>query len=366
MIITVPRMGNICLAAKAFFEALHIHYVMPEKINKQTLLSGIALSPDEICLPFKILMGSYMDCIKKGADTILITGSCGPCRFGEYCELQMKMLRKIGANVKTIVLDAPREIGKQELLRRIGLISKASPLSSKQKLLALRQAFRILSLADSLDEKAHMLAGYEVNKGDCKKMITDCYEETEKSQKPDEIQTILTNCHQKMNNIKTDTSKKPLRIALIGEIYSMVEPFANLFIEEKLMNYGVSSSRLITPSWWVKDLIFKPFKLNSMAIKRAAHSYLPYNAGGHAKESIGHAVLCQRKNFDGAIQIFPLGCMPEIVVKAILPVIQQDKDFPILTMVVDEMAGEAGYITRIEAFLDMLEARRRRRGVISA
>jgi predicted nucleotide-binding protein (sugar kinase/HSP70/actin superfamily) len=33
--------------------------------------------------------------------------------------------------------------------------------------------------------------------------------------------------------------------------------------------------------------------------------------------------------------------------------------------VVDEMTGEAGYITRIEAFLDMLEAKRRK-GAISA
>jgi len=360
MIITVPRMGNICLAAKAFFEAAHIPYVMPEKINKQTLQKGIAVSPDEICLPFKILMGSYTDCIKKGADTILITGSCGPCRFGEYCELQMKLLKKLGTNTETIVLDAPREIGKQELFRRIGMISKASPLSAKQKLLAFRQALHILSLTDQIDEEAYMLAGYEANLGECKKLLIACHEQAENARKPDEIQTILMHYLKKINNIKTDMNKKPLRIALIGEIYSMVEPFANLFIEEKLMDYGVSSSRLITPSWWLKDLIAKPLKLNSMAIRRAAHDYLPYNAGGHAKESIGHALLCQRKKFDGAIQIFPLGCMPEIVVKSILPVIQQENDFPVLTLVVDEMAGEAGYITRIEAFLDMLEARRRK------
>lgn len=365
MVITVPRMGNTCLAAKAFFEAAHIPYVMPERINKQTLQNGIALSPDEICLPFKILMGSYTDCINKGADTILITGSCGPCRFGEYCELQMKLLEKLGARVETIVIDAPKEIGKQELIRRIGLISKASPLSAKQKLYALRQALRILALVDSFDEKAYMLAGYEVNQGECKQLLMACHEQAENCRKPEEIKTVLQHYHRKLVNVKTDTNKRPLRIALIGEIYSMVEPFANLYIEEKLMDFGVSSSRLITPSWWLKDLVAKPLKLNSMEIRRAAHDYLPYNAGGHAKESIGHAVLCQRENFDGAIQIFPLGCMPEIVAKSILPVIQQDKDFPVLTLVVDEMTGEAGYITRIEAFLDMLAAKRKK-GEISA
>ena len=59
---------------------------------------------------------------------------------------------------------------------------------------------------------------------------------------------------------------------------------------------------------------------------------------------------------DGVIQIFPMGCMPEIVAKAAL----HGVDVPVLTLVIDEMTGDAGYDTRIEAFLDMLEARRRR------
>ncbi len=50
--------------------------------------------------------------------------------------------------------------------------------------------------------------------------------------------------------------------------------------------------------------------------------------------------------------------MPEIVTKAILPTIQTDKDFPIMSLVVDEMTGEAGFITRIEAFIDMLSMKR--------
>jgi predicted nucleotide-binding protein (sugar kinase/HSP70/actin superfamily) len=358
-------MGNICLAAKAFFEAAHIPYVMPEKINKQTLQNGVAMSPDEICLPFKIFMGSYADCVQKGADTILITGSCGPCRFGEYCELQMKLLKKLGVHARTIVIDAPSAIGRHELMRRIGEISEASPLSRSKKLHALKQAIHILSLADSLDEKAHWLAGYEIHSGECKNILFDCGEETEIYRCPDDMQKALERYHRQLNAVQTDMTKKPLRIALIGEIYSMIEPFANLFIEDRLMNLGVSTSRLITPSWWLKDLAVKPFGINSPNVNRAAKAYLPYNAGGHARESIGHALLCQNRNFDGAIQIYPLGCMPEIVVKAILPSIQKDRDFPILTLVVDEMTGEAGYLTRIEAFIDMLQMRRKK-GVKSA
>ncbi len=65
-----------------------------------------------------------------------------------------------------------------------------------------------------------------------------------------------------------------------------------------------------------------------------------------------------KKNIDGAIQIFPMGCMPEIVSKSILPTVSKNENIPILSLVVDELTGEDGYITRIEAFLDLLERRK--------
>ncbi|KQB76744.1 2-hydroxyglutaryl-CoA dehydratase, partial [Clostridium butyricum] len=68
-------------------------------------------------------------------------------------------------------------------------------------------------------------------------------------------------------------------------------------------------------------------------------------------------VLAKKNGFHGAIQIFPLGCMPEIVSKSILPTISKNENFPIMSLVVDEMTGEAGYSTRIEAFIDLLERR---------
>lgn len=107
-------------------------------------------------------------------------------------------------------------------------------------------------------------------------------------------------------------------------------------------------------------MILKPLKLNSPYVRRASKKYIPFNVGGHARESVAHAVMSQRKKADGAIQIFPLGCMPEVVTKSVLPKISSDKDFPILSLVMDEITGEAGYATRIEAFLDMLEAKRKK------
>lgn len=360
MVITFPRMGNTCLAAKALFDGLRIPYILPEKNNKLTLLRGSFLSPEEICLPFKVMMGNYVESIERGADTILITGSCGPCRFGEYCEVQMSLLKKLGLNVDMIVVDSPSSIGASVLRDRIKKISRRSALSKMSKIKAVKQALDILSLADSIDAKAHIYAGYESKKGECKRTLKACENEAYGYTDPAALKKALLRYWRKLDGIQLDSGKRPMKIALIGEIYSMIEPFSNLYIEERLMDYGVSTSRLITPSWWLKDLVLKPLKLNSLGVRHASKKYLPFGVGGHGKETVAHAVLSQRKKFDGAIQIFPLGCMPEVVTKSVLPALSNDLDFPVLSLVMDEMTGDAGYVTRIEAFLDMLESKRKK------
>jgi predicted nucleotide-binding protein (sugar kinase/HSP70/actin superfamily) len=126
------------------------------------------------------------------------------------------------------------------------------------------------------------------------------------------------------------------------------------------MDYGISTKKALNPSWWAKNMVLSSINLNSLDLKKASKKYLPHYIGGHARECIGETVMAHQEGYDGVIQIFPFGCMPEIVAKSILPTISKEKDFPIMTLVVDEMTGEAGYITRIEAFLDLLERRKKR------
>jgi predicted nucleotide-binding protein (sugar kinase/HSP70/actin superfamily) len=356
--ITFPHMGNIYLAAKALFDGLGIDYVIPPQNSKLSLDIGSVHSPEEICLPFKIMIGNYIQAIEQGADTIILTGSCGPCRFGEYCEMQMKLLKRLGYDLNFIVIDAPTDIGIKELFNRISKISENSSKSKYQQLKAVFDAIKVINLIDEIEAKAHELAGYEITKGECKRILNSCRRDAIKCSNPKEMINLLSNYKTKINSIPVELEKSPIKIAIIGEIYTVIEPFGNLNIEDKLMEYGVSTKRRLTPSWWVKNTAMLPTKLNSLDIKKGAKDYLSLNIGGHARECIGEAVLAYEEGFDGAIQIFPMGCMPEIVSKSILPKIAKDKDFPIMSLVVDEMTGEAGYVTRIEAFVDLLERRK--------
>lgn len=358
MKVTFPHMGNVYIGAKALFDGLGVDYIIPPKNNKVALDIGSKNSPEEICLPFKLTIGNYIQAIEQGADTIIITGSCGPCRFGEYCELGMNVLTSMGHKSDFIVFDSPKSIGAKEFLKRINRISSKSNKTKKEKYFALYRALKVLSLIDSIEEMCHYYAGYEKNKGECKYLLNQCKTEVMKLNNPIEMIKLLKAYKEKVSHIAVDINKDPIKIAIIGEIYTIIEPYSNFFIEEKLMDYGVSTKRWLTPSWWFKNTALTPIKLNSRDIRKNARPYLSIGIGGHAVECVGEAVTAYKEGFDGAIQIFPMGCMPEIVSKSILPTIFKDKDFPIMSLVVDEMTGEAGYITRIEAFIDLLQRRK--------
>ncbi len=358
MKITFAHLGNTHLAAKALFDGLGIKCVIPPFCSTQTLELGSKFSSEEMCLPYKIMMGNYLQSIEMGADTIILPGSCGPCRFGEYCELQMNALKKMGHDLTFIVIDNPFDIGKKEFLKRLSMISHESKKSRVQKIRALKIAYDVIELVEKIESEAHYLTGFEVNKGEFKRLLKECTISAAKAVTPSEMVDILKEFRSKIRAVPINKHKSPVRIAIIGEIYTVIEPFSNLYIEDKLMDYGVTTKRMLTPSWWVNDTLLKGLNLNSINIKKSSREYLSHYIGGHARECIGEALIAEKENFDGAIQIFPMGCMPEIVSKAILPAISSNKDFPIMTLVVDEMTGEAGYITRIEAFVDMLERRK--------
>lgn len=357
MKITFPLLGNSYFAGKAILNDLGIECIVPPMSSKSALIIGTKFSPEEICLPFKIILGNYIESIKMGADTIVLTGSCGPCRYGEYCELQMNIMKKLGYKVKFIVLDKPSSIGNKEFMRRINIISEKSSKTTKEKLSALLNGYKIINLIDTIEKRARLLAGYEINKGELKTLLNNCKNDSIKCNSSYEMLNVMKKYNKKIDEVKLDKYKNPIKIQIIGEIYTILEPFANLYVEDKLMDLGVSTRKSLTPSWWFKDAVLSAIKLNSLKLRTVSREYLPYYIGGHGRECIGEALMAYKEGFNGAIQIFPMGCMPEIVSKSILPSIAKDKNFPIMTLVMDEMTGESGYDTRIEAFVDLLERR---------
>lgn len=357
MKITFPHLGNVYIAGKAFLEDHGHEIITPPVCSRKTLEIGIKNSPEMMCMPFKIFIGNYIESINKGADTILLTGSCGPCRFGMYSMMQRDILKRMGYDVDFIVLESYKE-GVADFIRNIEtLIGSTSP---RKFIKSSNRALRLIKMADELSELSNEVRAFAIDKKKVNIIMDDYYLKAVEVHGGEELIKLIEITRDKLLKVESNRDVEAIKIGIIGEIYTIIEPFVNLEVERKLGELGVVVDKSLTPTKWLDHHVLSyPFGSKYEKRKfRLSQPYLNDMVGGHARETIGSAIYYKDLGYDGVIQILPLNCMPEIVAKSILNSVKRDLDFPIMTLVVDEMTGEAGFSTRLEAFVDLLKKRK--------
>jgi predicted nucleotide-binding protein (sugar kinase/HSP70/actin superfamily) len=353
-------MGNAFITAKAVLDDLGVDYVLAPESTHRTLELGSRHVPEGACLPLKITVGNLMEAREAGADTQLMVGSWGPCRFGYYCQMQREVLQESGCFMDAIHLEVCRA-GMGELLRRIRKLTGG--FDAPQLILAVKNAAVLSERVDELERLYRRVRARETGTSRAEGIYGAFRANAAKTHGSRDMYRLLDEARTKLASVQTDPDRQPLKVGIVGEIYGTIDQWTNLRLESRLGALGAEVERRVAIGEWINDYILKKalHLPRNLDFAEAAKGYIETDIGGHARETIGHAVLHARDGYDGVIQLYPLGCMPEIVAQAILPSVSRDYDMPILTLLVDEMTGEAGYTTRIEAFIDLLYQRRERR-----
>lgn len=352
MKITFPRFGDSHRYARLFFREIGIEAVIPSPNSRKGLERGSLLSPEEICLPFKLMVDNLISAWEKGADTVIMPATMGPCRLGEYGELLRAVLRRQGYDYRWILLDSATAIGIKELLHRLKETIKGRKCDNYHILLALTGVYGVVKKFEKLERLARISAAYEKTSGTCKNIVRTCRFGIENASGIEEAGRLIKDSTEALKKVDLDTTLNPLWLLITGEIYTCIESFGNQFIEERLMDMGIAFEKQISIGWWLDRTIINPF--GGLLAEWKRNPDLPCCIGGYAKETVGEAGRYRKGGFDGIIQLLPVGCMPEIVAKSIFDGLNRDGDLPVLSVIFDEMSMEAGYVTRIEAFTDML------------
>ncbi|MGE5542545.1 MAG: CoA protein activase [Bacillota bacterium] len=359
---TYAHAGNSWMAFKRLLEGMGNEVVPPAEPNARTLSLGVSLAPEFACLPLKITLGSYVDAIQRGADTIVATGGVGPCRAGYYTTLQKQILRNSGFDAEIITFE-PLSCGIGRFIQNIRMLN-GDRLSLLAMASLIRHCWEQIKAFDDLERALHFVRPREVRRGEAEGVYRKAAGQVGEAGTLRCIREAKSEGLAALRAVEQDPDADPVRVGIVGEIYVVIEPAANLNMERILGDLGAEVKRSIFLTGWTMDNAVH--EGGGRDIKAAAARYLPEMVGGHGQDSIGHTVVYAGENIDGVVQLAPFTCIPEIVAKAILPRVSEDLDIPVISFFLDEQTGEAGVRTRLEAFVDLLKRKRdarRRQGL---
>lgn len=344
------QLGDSVIATNAFAKVIGIETVQIEQPNKDTIAKGVANSPEFACFPFKLHLGLLFQAIDKGANVLVIplTRSIVACQSSDFAIAQKYILRKLEKPVDVILIDTmnPADITKK-------FQKYKSDITLKQITKGILFAGQKLVLIEKVEEYYRNI--YLTSK----KKKAEIFR-TKWYKRIDSTNTIM-GLYTLNGKIKSDYEKYPpikqgvLKIAVIGDIYTMNEPFMNNNIFERLSDLGVYTEQGMV---WSGAFGGVKIRGEDIVLSNQAKKYMRHNVGAYALDTVKDAIKYAEKGFDGLIHIYPFSCMPEITVRNILPKISSDYKIPILYLPIDEQTGDAGFTTRVEAFVDLIHIRK--------
>lgn len=344
-------MGNYHIPVKYLFSKILKSEIMSSPpITTKTIELGTKYSPDFVCTPFKYTLGTFIECLEKGANILMQAG--GGCRYGYYSELQEQILTDLGYEFEYINLVSK---GKSNIKFIIKQLKRINPKLNLIKLfyygIVTKQMVKYM---DKIDEYIRQNIGFEVEPNSFINLQNKMLKRFSKTKGIFHLRKLYKKYLKEFKEIPINKPQNPLKIGIIGELYTVMEPFANYYLEKLLASYNIEITRFTN----VHYLLFEKKKKIKKYLKYASN-YIKYRMGADASDNIGRCKYLCENGFDGIIHIKSSFCTPEIGAMPIINKICNEYNVPVIFFSFDAATSEVGIKTRIEAFYDMIEMRRK-------
>lgn len=309
-----------------FFTDLGIKIVLSDVTTKQTMSEGAGLVVTETCLPIKVYVGHVLNLINKGVENILVPSL-------QSIDHKIYNCSKIRG-----LPDLIRNVIKQPFNMIEATLDKSEKKQGLYEFLA--ECVAPFGITDKNIIKRASKAGW--------RCYNNFYVMT-KSGMP--YSKALSYALQGKVVIYETSKEYPISVALVGHGYNLYDERVCMKLIDKLEKMDVK--------------VCTALQLSSEQLSEGISTLGNEKYWANEDEMTGCAGHYMKDNkIDGIISITAFGCGPDSLM--IERITRKAKQFgkPLLNLTIDEQTGEAGFITRIEAFVDML-FRKKRAGIVN-
>ena len=152
-----------------------------------------------------------------------------------------------------------------------------------------RFAWGKLELLDIIEERAYYLRPREVVRGSTTRALRKCLSIVRGAKDMEQLSEARNKVEEILASVPIDPEAVPLKVGLVGEIYVVLEPFANGEVAETLGELGVEVHRSTYLTKWTRENAFLDFFRipADRDAKRLARPYLGEMIGGPRDNQCG-------------------------------------------------------------------------------
>lgn len=320
---------------ETFFGELGAEVVVSDPTNKRILDDGVKACVDEACLPIKLFHGHVINLMDR-VDYIFIPRFTSISKneyicpeFGGLPDMVRHTLQGLPLLIDTEINLRRSDNGAIKAAIETAALLGVGKRTAKS---ALRAA-----MENYWDFRYQALCGTLPFCGNVRTVPTAAVPPIEGNIPPDAVPPAAR-----------------MRIAVIGHSYNVYDKYISMDLMGKLNKYGVD---VVTIEMVDKSDINMQVSLLSKPMF--------WNYGRNAYGASLH--LAASGEINGMICISSFGCgIDSFVYDLIERRVRREYKIPFITITIDEHSGEAGFNTRLEAFIDMLYWRRLHENNISA
>ena len=272
-------------------------------------------------------------------------------QMGDYHIPATYLLSHIFPNDKIINLVTKGQTN----IRRINkLFKQINPKYSKIKTIYYSFiTLKMVKYMDIIDDYIRQNIGFEQKEGSFERLKEEMLNEFKYIKGYRNLYKTYKKYLKKFYNLKTYKPDNRLKIGITGELYTIMEPFSNYYLEKSLAKHHIEIKRFTN----VHYLLFEKAK-EYKKYQKYAKEYFKYPLGADASDNIARCKFLCENDYDGIIHIKSSFCTPEIGAMPIINKIANTYQKPVLFFSFDSATSKTGIETRLEAFYDMLEMRK--------
>ncbi|CCO08985.1 acyl-CoA dehydratase activase-related protein [Desulforamulus hydrothermalis] len=303
---------------KSFLEGLGAEVVVSDRTTKDILTRGVQHCVDEACLPVKLAFGHVQNLLHKGVDYIFLPRMVSVARREYICPKFLGFPDMVKQNISGLppvidnVINQHRKPGDiHKFIRQVGELLGKGPL---QSWLAYQRAKPVHQKYCRLLEQGLL---------------------------PEEAMSVMAGKKPQPHQANGD-----LTVAVIGHPYNIYDAFISMNLINRLRKSGarVLTADNLTEHTVNQGVARLPKKLFWTLSRRMTGGAMAYHDQG---------------TVDGIIHVAAFACGPDSMTGELIErFIRREGKMPFMNINLDEHTGEAGIITRLEAFLDMVRRRR--------